>query len=167
MEIRKLTSTDWCKYKALRLLSLKESPQSFENGMDDELPLTDEQWKVRVTPSNESFIVGTFVNGELVAIAGFSRGHKKKTSHKSYLWGVFVDLSYRGKGMATDLLQFILSEFENLDGVDQIQLTVGSENKEAIGLYQKLGFKHYGIEIDSLRINGVSYDELLMCRSSI
>ncbi len=59
------------------------------------------------------------------------------------------------------LSKLVYIAFQNND-ISQIQLTVASENEAAISLYEKLGFRRYGTEVDSLRVSGNSYDEILM-----
>lgn len=162
MKIRKLSANDSKAYKSFRLYSLQETPQSFENAANDEAVLTDVEWALRVKHSESSYIVGAFINSRLIATAGFSRARKEKTRHKSFLWGVFVKQNYRGKGIATKLTQFILDEFKVKKDIDQLQLSVVANNTIALTLYQKLGFQQYGREADAIRVNGTSYDEILM-----
>ncbi len=162
MEYRKLIASDWEQFKELRLLSLVQSSESFENSVDDEASLCDEQWINRVTASQSAFIIGAFDGGELIGVAGFSQALKQKIKHKSYLWGVFVKQDYRGKHVAKDMLSMLINQASQNKAIAQIQLTVGSENVAAISLYEKLGFRKYGIEVDALRVKEKSYDEILM-----
>jgi len=162
VEYRKLEASDWEQYKELRLLSLVQSSESFENSYEDESTLRNEQWISRVTSSQSAFIIGAFDGDVLIGIAGFAQALKEKIKHKSYLWGVFVKQEYRGKYIANDILSKLVHiAFENAN-ISQIQLTVASENEAAISLYKKLGFRKYGTEVDALRINEKSYDEILM-----
>lgn len=162
MEYRKLEANYWEQYKELRLLSLVQSSEAFENSFEDESTLSNEQWIGRVTATQSVFIIGAFDGGVLIGVAGFAQALKEKIKHKSYLWGVFVKQEYRGKYIANEMLSKLVHiAFQNTD-ISQIQLTVASENEAAISLYEKLGFRKYGTEIDALRINGKSYDEILM-----
>ncbi|MGF1845389.1 GNAT family N-acetyltransferase [Vibrio clamense] len=162
MEYRKLDASDWEQYKELRLLSLVQSAEAFENSFEDESTLRDEQWISRVTATQSAFIIGAFDGDVLIGVAGFSQALKEKIKHKSYLWGIFVKQEHRGKYIANDLLSKLVQiAFQNTE-ISQIQLTVASENEVAISLYEKLGFRKYGTEVDALRINGKSYDEILM-----
>lgn len=89
MKIRKLSVNDSQSYKQFRLYSLQKAPQSFENDVNDETILTDEEWMLRVKHSESNYIVGAFINSKLIATAGFSQLKKEKTRHKSFLWGSF------------------------------------------------------------------------------
>jgi RimJ/RimL family protein N-acetyltransferase len=49
--------------------------------------------------------------------------------------------------------------------VDEIRLTVGATNAEAMRLYEKAGFTAYGLERRALKVNGRYCDNLLMTLS--
>ncbi len=53
---------------------------------------------------------------------------------------VAVDPEYRGKGLAKALFQHI-EDIAKQRGYEKIVLEVREHNREAIGLYEKLGFK--------------------------
>ncbi|WP_459656355.1 GNAT family N-acetyltransferase [Vibrio rotiferianus] len=162
VEYRKLEASDWEQYKELRLLSLVQSPESFENSFEDESKLSNEQWIGRVTATQSAFIMGAYDGDVLIGVAGLAQALKEKIKHKSYLWGLFVKQEYRGKHIANDMLSKLVHIASENTDISQIQLTVASENDAAISLYKKLGFHKYGTEVDALRINGKSYDEILM-----
>ena len=162
MEVRTLQEGDWGQYRTIRLLSLSQSPQSFENSAEDESSLTNDEWIKRVKPCEDAYIAGAFEGSTLIGIAGFARARKEKTRHKSYLWGVFVEPNYRRSGIATKLLGKLLRDASAMTGVSQIQLAVSADNVEAIALYKKFSFTIYGTETDAIRIDGRPYDEQLM-----
>lgn len=59
---------------------------------------------------------------------------------KAYLIGVSVAKAWRGQGVGTRLMQVSLEALKE-ENVDEVELTVGPENKGAIKLYvEKLGF---------------------------
>ncbi len=163
MLFRKLTPEDWQLYKNIRLKSLDEAPQAFESSVLEESRFDEALWRERLESTDASFCLGAFVErNELVAIAGFSQGHKLKTQHKSYLWGIYVLPNARRFGIGTGLMKAVIKEFEALKGISSLQLTVTANNTQAIALYKTFGFKEYGLEKDAIRVAGVSYDELLM-----
>lgn len=59
---------------------------------------------------------------------------------KVYLYGLCVDLDYRGQGIGN---KFMLDIFRYLkaENIKLIELTVAPENVEAIKLYEKIGFE--------------------------
>ena len=164
MFIRKLRPDDWLVYKTVRLKSLEDAPQAFESSLSEELDFDEAMWRSRLTQSLSSFCFGAFSDaGTLCAIAGFRQGHKMKTQHKSYVWGVYVLPEHRSSGLGLRLMESVIQAFNGLFDISSMQLTVTSNNLAALSLYQKLGFVQYGIETDAIRVDGKSYDEILMC----
>ncbi len=56
----------------------------------------------------------------------------------------------------------LIKKAKNCNGVEQIKLTVVSENGTAKKLYKSLGFEVYGVERNALKFNGKYFDEELM-----
>ena len=59
---------------------------------------------------------------------------------------VYVDSNYRGQNIGEKLLRQALDYAFRLDGIEQVQLSVIASNKIAIKLYEKLGFRTFGIQ---------------------
>ncbi len=59
---------------------------------------------------------------------------------KVYLYGLCVDVDYRGQGIGN---KFMLDIFQYLkvENIKLVELTVAPENVEAIKLYEKIGFE--------------------------
>ena len=163
MLIRKLTPDDWLVYKEIRLRSLEEAPQAFESSLLEESNFTEHVWRSRLECKASSFCMGGFTDNKLQAIVGFRQGHKLKTRHKSYVWGLYVLPEQRTAGLGLSLMKVVINEFNGLFDISSMHLTVTSNNLAAIHLYQKLGFQQYGIETDAIRVKGQSVDEILMC----
>ncbi|WBA55312.1 GNAT family N-acetyltransferase [Providencia sp. 21OH12SH02B-Prov] len=76
------------------------------------------------------------------------------------LSSVFVEPEFRGLGIAEKLLQSVKNYA--IKHVEQIMLSVVDGNVAAIKLYEKQGFKIYGVEPRALK-EGTEYrDEILM-----
>jgi ribosomal protein S18 acetylase RimI-like enzyme len=71
---------------------------------------------------------------------------KPKTRHKALLIGMFVDDACRGQGAGGLLVEAALSAARARDGVRMVTLTVTEGNAAAIGLYERCGFRPFGIE---------------------
>ncbi|GIP58481.1 GNAT family N-acetyltransferase [Paenibacillus woosongensis] len=91
-------------------------------------------------------------------MVGFKRGQGMKFKHKGMIWGVYVVPDYRGRGIAKELLQEVLRRGKD----KQINLSVVTANKVAVGLYKILGFERYGTEKNALEYIGRGYDEEYM-----
>ncbi|GGI42441.1 GNAT family N-acetyltransferase [Mammaliicoccus stepanovicii] len=57
-----------------------------------------------------------------------------------YIESVAVFSKFRGKGIATKLINYVF-EFAHLQGFEQVSLNCELDNKGAMKLYEKLGFK--------------------------
>lgn len=96
------------------------------------------------------------------ALVTFMRENSHKTSHKGNVFGMYVAPKFRGLGLGKLLLIELIRRAKNCDGLEQINLTVVSENNSAKKLYKSLGFKVYGVEKKALKFNGQYFDEDLM-----
>jgi len=52
---------------------------------------------------NNSFVLGAFVP-ELIGMLGFYQGQGAKVKHKGNMWGMFVEPSFRGRGMGRAIM---------------------------------------------------------------
>jgi ribosomal protein S18 acetylase RimI-like enzyme len=84
-------------------------------------------------------------------------------AHRGTL-GMGVVASHRGKGLGARLLQACLDHAPR-SGIERVELTVYTSNTAAIALYRKFGFAEYGLNLDYRRVDGVSYDALLMVKA--
>lgn len=86
-----------------------------------------------------------FVAQEDKKICGYIYG-EASIWYPGYLMGNIVDLivgkNHRGKGIGKVLLEKIISSLKK-KGCKQIEIQVQIENKNALGLYESLGFKKW------------------------
>jgi ribosomal protein S18 acetylase RimI-like enzyme len=75
---------------------------------------------------------------------------------------VYLKPQARGKGAGRQLLDTLLSTARGLDGLTTVILTVAEENRAAVELYRRVGFREYGRESVALRVGDVLVAELLM-----
>jgi len=79
------------------------------------------------------------------------------------LFGIILRKEYRNKGIGTMLMKKILAETQkNIENLEIITLSVFSDNKPAIHLYQKLGFKQYGLLPNGVMRKGKYADSIEM-----
>ncbi|WP_408009382.1 GNAT family N-acetyltransferase [Pseudalkalibacillus sp. A8] len=164
IEIRKLTPEDAEGYFRLRLEGLENFPEAFASSYEEEIERQAEQVTERLRGQNPDthFTAGAFYGGKLVGIGTFLQREKNKTKHKGDIVGVYVAKHFQRNGIGFKLLQYLVEEAKKIEDLEQILLTVVSENSSAIRSYEKLGFVEYGLERRSLKIYGYYYDESLM-----
>jgi len=163
MNIRMLTDKDAVQYQTLRLRALKVNPEAFGSTFEREAKFTQQMVEERIRPTEERFVLGGFDNQNLlVGIVTFMREASLKTAHKGNIYGMFVAPETRGQGLAKQLIQELIKKAKQFNGLEQINLTVVSNNLPAKKLYSSLGFETYGVERNALKFDGEYHDEDLM-----
>jgi ribosomal protein S18 acetylase RimI-like enzyme len=114
----------------------------------------------RIAPAAPSLVFGAFARQELVGMAGFLAGTSAKSRHKGMLWGVYVMPKQRGRSLARQLVEAVIAHAAQ--HVLVLNANVVTTNTAARTLYEKLGFRCYGVEAKALCVNGVFYDEALL-----
>ncbi|MEC0227835.1 GNAT family N-acetyltransferase [Paenibacillus alba] len=163
MHIRILHETDAQLYQELRLSALKANPEAFGSTYEREVEFSLETVAERLKLSSGKFVLGAFDGGDsLVGIVTFVRENSLKTAHKGNVYGMYVAPQTRGKGVGKLLMLELIKQARDLAGLEQINLTVVSNNDSAKQLYKSLGFVVYGVEPNALKFNGRYADEDLM-----
>lgn len=93
-----------------------------------------------------------------------SREPRPSTRHKATLWGLYVDPNHRRQGVGKELLTELLRHAESMPGLEQIRLVVTADNAAAIALFERFGFRAYGMEERARLVNGTYYDQIYVCR---
>jgi RimJ/RimL family protein N-acetyltransferase len=160
---RVLLESDAQRYQELRLSGLKTNPEAFGSTFERECKFPLEIVIDRIRPSRDKFVLGTLNEQEsLEGIVALVRESGMKTAHKANVFGMYVAKDKRGKGVGKTLILELIKKARDIDGIEQINLSVVSNNEPAKRLYQSVGFKTYGIERNALKFNRKYYDEDLM-----
>jgi len=155
--------SDAVSYQELRLRALKINPEAFGSTFEREVEFTEEMIQERIKPTKDKFVLGAFNQQNfLVGIVTFMRETSLKTAHKGNIYGMFVAPETRGMGVGKLLLDELIRKAKNIGGLEQLNLTVVSNNAAANKLYTSLGFDTYGVERNALKDNGEYFDENLM-----
>ncbi|WP_439499653.1 GNAT family N-acetyltransferase [Bosea sp. (in: a-proteobacteria)] len=158
--IRPLAATDAEAYRAIRLAALAETPEAFGASLTEESARPLERFAERLTPPAPSLVFGAFTGSELVGTAGFLAGSSEKSRHRGTLWGVHVAPAARGRGTGEALVAAAIAQAKR--HVVVLQARVVTTNRTARKLYERLGFRPYGIESKALCIDGAYFDEALL-----
>lgn len=163
MLIRSLTASDAASYQELRLRALQECPTAFSASYADELRRSPSEVVTRVTAAADgSFCVfGAYLEEQLVGILAFVRPVREKLRHSAELAGMYVASEARRRGLGGALIDAAITHARSLDGIRQLRLTVNAVNAEARSLYQRKGFRCFGVEPDAICVDGRYYDEAL------
>jgi len=101
--------------------------------------------------NKEIFLIAKDEN-EIVGTANYSCFSKKRMAHRGE-FGIAVKKSYWNQGIGTMLLEQILDFAKNVAKSEIVSLEVRSDNKSAIRLYEKFGFKKIGTFKGYFKIN--------------
>lgn len=160
MKLRLLEERDAAIYQSLRLQGLQESPEAFGSTFEREAAFSIETVADRIKPNEDRFVLGAFDDhGSLTGIVAFIRENSLKTRHKGAVFGLYVTPEMRGKGIGKALMRELLVRAKQMDGLEQLNLTVVSANGLARRLYESIGFQVYGTERRALKWEEAYFDE--------
>ena len=126
-----------------------------------------EKMKNRLIETNESevdFLITAFLDGEIIGDLGVSRVRDQmKFCHRAYM-GISIQKKYCNIGLGRIMIQYAIEQAK-LNGFEQIELGVFDDNEVAIHLYEKLGFKKYGVQPRAFKLKDGTYrDEIIMVK---
>lgn len=165
MLIRVLEEEDASFYRQIRLTALRTDPDAYGSTYEREARFALETFAERIKPGAARFTLGAVGDGgggTLAGIASFVREESLKTSHKGNVYGVYVAPEMRGAGVGRALMLDLIGRARALDGLEQLNLAVMSDNLAAKRLYASVGFEPYGVERRALKYGGRYFDEDFM-----
>jgi ribosomal protein S18 acetylase RimI-like enzyme len=163
LETRVLTERDAVAYWNLRLEALEQEAEAFAESAEEHRATPVELAAARLLQADAAgFVMGAFVCGELIGMAGFYREKHLKARHKGKIWGVYVRVNFRRQGIGRALLAALLQTLETLPGLEEVSLTVSARQVAAKTLYRSLGFETFGVERRALKIGDQYFDEEYM-----
>ncbi|MBX2991103.1 MAG: GNAT family N-acetyltransferase [Bacteroidetes bacterium] len=147
MRVARLIASDLPRYRELMLHAYATAPDAFTSTAEERAAEPDSWWLNRITdPSGQSQAFGAFHENLLVGTVTVEFELKPKTRHKAKLIGMFVHESSRGQGAGAMLVQAALTAAGSRPGVRVVTLTVTEGNAPAVGLYERYGFRQFGVE---------------------
>jgi RimJ/RimL family protein N-acetyltransferase len=160
--IRKLNRDDAETWAAIRREALEAHPLAFSASVPDDREAWIESIRLRLGTDEESAIFGAFNGASLVGIVGVVRNTGNKERHKSIIWGMYVTAGFRRSGVGERLMRTAIDEACSWPGVEQIHLAVSEAAADAKRLYEKIGFRAWGLAPRALCWDGRCVDETHM-----
>ena len=150
-KISVLTPRDWVLYKAVRLKSLRDAPDSFGSTYEQEAVLSDAEWQLRLDLQSRALNALPLI----VQMGGLPVGLAWGVIHKpdvatAHIYQMWVSPALRGKGIATSLLRKIKA-WAIGQGCHLLALAVTTGNEDAVSLYKSSGFIATG-QLEALRV---------------
>jgi len=163
IDIRPLTADDGRAWWELRLEALERDPEAFSASLEAHHKLTPEDVRARLCsdPAN-NVVLGAFTEGQLVGTAGFVREPGPKEHHKGRVWGVYLKEDFRGNKIGRLLMTSLIDRASQIEGLEQVMLSVAVTQAAATALYRSLGFTPFGREPRALKIGDRYIDEEFM-----
>ena len=161
--VRALVPEDAPAFRELRIRALREHPEAFGRTPEEVDPV--EVWRQRLADDAKSdldFMLGAFENDVLVGVAGCHRERFIKQRHIASIWGVYVSLEYRRRGLGRELCLAAIERASTWPDLECLWLDVTTSNQRARALYVSCGFKSVATKPRSLRVGDRYYDEELM-----
>lgn len=161
VKIIKLPVERWEEYKNLRLEALQKEPQAFSSSYEEEVQSSDQDWKdklIKFSGEGNFLVLFAEIDGKLVGTMNTHIDGFLKMRHVAYLYGVYVNSNYRGKGVGKKLLEGILEWIGSHPEIIKISLDVTTTQQAAIALYKKFGFEIIGEFKKELFVKGKFYD---------
>lgn len=155
----------WQEYRELRLRALREEPAAFGSSYEENVDNPEDHWRGRLEEAQrkvETITLFAEVDGRLVGMMGAHRVLRIKTRHVATVYGVYVDPAVRGQGIGGKLMQGLLDEIRLIPEIVKLNLSVNSEQGEALTLYRRFGFEIIGISHQEMKLGDRYYDSLLM-----
>lgn len=139
--VRRLGAGDVQDFRTIRLAALAEAPDAFGSVHAREAVRSAAEHAETLASST---VFGAYAADAIVGMVGWKQEQGPKTSHKGFVWGFYVAPPARRAGIGTALLAAIVASAR--ERVEQLTLTVVSDNAGAIALYERFGFAAYGVE---------------------
>lgn len=134
-------------YRKFRLESFLQDPLAFSESYEDEKSRSVNEFKreliVQGSPP-EWFVLGAFLDNELIGFVKFRRDLRSKARHKSMIHAMYTHPEHRELGIGRKLISTLLEHARAIDGLEQIHLWVLHSDTSASGFYKKCGFQSQG-----------------------
>lgn len=156
LEITEIKSDKIEQYKEFLTLGLINDEDSFRITPND-----DANAPFPTKDSFDSFTLGAFFDNTLAGIVSFGRdgGDREKLRHKGILFRMYVSKDFRGRGIANKLIEQLVERVRAISDIEQINLTVISNNENAKKLYEKFGFTTFGSEQNAIKWKNKYFSE--------
>ncbi len=148
------------------LAALKQIGSESDNLIIDSngVPFTVEQEEEYLRKNQKSINSKSFigkVDGKIVCISGFQGNARSRIEHNVTL-GISIMKDYWNIGIGNHMTNHILNYCRTNKMIKNVTLEVREDNKYAIHLYEKVGFKRIGMFTKKVKIDDNYYNEIIM-----
>ena len=115
-----------------------------------------------IVTGNGVHMVAVDADGEVAGWCDIMR-HERPGSEHCGRMGMGLLPAFRGRGLGEALLRAVL-DAARAKGIERAELEVYASNTAALRLYWRVGFVEEGRKLDSRRLDGERYDNVLMVK---
>jgi RimJ/RimL family protein N-acetyltransferase len=101
------------------------------------------------------------INGTIAGFVNFNNWDTEKTKHTGFL-SIFILKKFRGYGIGEALMNELIKWAKANPMIKKMSLAVFENNKNAIKLYNKIGFKFEGMCPKDIKIGNKFYSSIFM-----
>jgi ribosomal protein S18 acetylase RimI-like enzyme len=161
--IRKLQPHESAIYREVRLACLKNASAYFGSTYEEEVLNPKLTFETFIEDDSLDHVMfGAFDEERLIGTTGFNRMARQRAMHRGEVVQVYVDSNYRGQNIGESLIRGVLNYAFRLDCIEQVQLSVVAGNQTAIKLYEKVGFKTFGVQSRYFKVGDTYMDQQFM-----
>lgn len=166
VSIRPLTAADVHQYKRVRDEALYCAPEAFTSDHASSVGRPAGAYAPRFgVPESGHFFLGAFSTaGQLLGCLGSERELLPQQRHSGKLVSMMVAPAAQRRGIGQQLLAACIHQAAQVPGLEQLTLTVTASNQHVVRLYERAGFRAWGLLPRAIVVRGVGYDKLHMVR---
>lgn len=127
----------------------------------DEITFTIDDEKKYIRENNDSdsdlLLIG-MLDGKHVGNCSLMGNHARRLKHRISL-GIVLYLEYTGLGIGRIMIEEVCKVAEE-NGIEQVELEVAANNRNAISLYEKLGFEKVGTLPNNMKYSDGTYTDV-------
>jgi len=160
-EIIKLPPEQWQRYREIRLEALREEPQAFGSAYAEMAQRSAVYWQERLSDAAQRETSWLLFAQEGERLIGMIGAFYDRTQESAHILSVYVSKAERGKGLGKALMERILSELGEKEGIRKAILGVNQEQTAAVALYRQFGFEVTG-EVEEVQGDGKEHRMYVM-----
>lgn len=127
----------------------------------DEITFTIDDEKKYIKENNDSnsdlLLIG-MLDGKHVGNCSLMGNHARRLKHRTSL-GIVLYLEFTGLGIGKIMIEEVC-KIAKENGIEQVELEVAANNRNAISLYEKLGFGKVGILPNNMKYADGTYTDV-------
>ncbi len=153
VQIRELTPRDAATLIQLRVQCIGHDPHSFCVLLDEERQISQAQvfsMLQRFQNNPRSMLWGAFYGDKMVGMIGLESLVGQVRQHRGIVSSLCVLPDFRHYGIGRALVEVLIGHSRSLESLRYLVLEVSAVSKEAITLYQSVGFQQNGVEVEAL-----------------